>query len=94
VRIEWQSIADRDRDNQIAYISERNPRAALHMSDLIDEATTRLIDHPKMGRPGRVRGTRELVVAGTPYLVIYRVEAAAVSILRLVHGAQRWPAKR
>jgi plasmid stabilization system protein ParE len=44
-----------------------------------------------MGRSGRVAGTRELVIAGTPYLVAYRVEAKAVVILAVIHGAQRWP---
>ena len=92
--VEWQPIARSDRNGQIAYIAERNPRAALNMSDLIDAATTRLIDHPNLGRPGRVTGTRELVVTGTPYVVIYRVEIASVEILRLMHGAQRWPPKR
>jgi len=40
---------------------------------------------------GRVAGTRELVVVGTPYIVVYRIEPAAVVILRVLHGAQRWP---
>lgn len=45
-----------------------------------------------LGRPGRVGRTGELVVAGTPYLVICRVDEAAVVILRVLHGTQRWPA--
>ncbi len=44
-----------------------------------------------MGRAGRRRGTRELVVARTPFLVVYRVEADVITILRLFHGAQDWP---
>lgn len=58
--------------------------------DAIEAAVARLADHPQSGRPGRALGTRELVVPGTPYIVAYRVEQAAVVILRLLHGAQRW----
>jgi toxin ParE1/3/4 len=44
-----------------------------------------------MGRPGRVTGTRELVVDGTPYILPYRVRNRVVQILRVLHGARRWP---
>ncbi len=86
--------AERNRESQLAYIAERNPRAAIDMGDAIEAAVARLADHPEGARPGRVRGTRELVVTGTPYVVVYRVEPSAILILRVLHGAQRWPPKR
>ena len=46
-----------------------------------------------LGRPGRVEGTRELVVPDTPYLVPYRGRGHAVEILRVFHGARKWPKK-
>jgi toxin ParE1/3/4 len=46
---------------------------------------------PGIGRPGRVAGTRELVTAGTPYIVPYRVAGDAVQIITVLHGAQNWP---
>jgi len=49
--------------------------------------------NPALGRAGRVAGTRELVVAGTPYVVPYRVRGEAVEILRVFHAARRWPEK-
>ena len=52
-----------------------------------------LAQHPALGRPGRVEGTRELVVPDTPYLVPYRVRGHAVEILRVFHGARKWPKK-
>ena len=52
-----------------------------------------LVDNPHMGRLGRVKGTRELVVSDTPYVIAYRVETGPVVILRLLHGAQKWPSK-
>jgi toxin ParE1/3/4 len=93
VRIEWLPIAKRNREIQLAYISDRNPWAAIDMGDAIDAAVINLVNHPHLGRVGRIRGTRELVVSGTPYVIAYRVEPGAVVILRLLHGAQRWPAK-
>ena len=50
-----------------------------------------LISDLQMGRPGRVPGTRELVIAQTPYVVPYLVQGAAIQILRVYHGARRWP---
>lgn len=61
------------------------------MGDAIEAAVTRLAEYPKIGRIGRVAGTRELVVTGTPYIVVYRIEPTAAVILRVLHGAQRWP---
>ncbi len=52
-----------------------------------------LTKNPAMGRPGRVSGTRELVVADTSYLVPYRVRANAVEILRVFHASRKWPNK-
>lgn len=62
------------------------------MGDAILAAVSRLADYPAIARPGRVASTRELVVVGTPYIVVYRIEPSAVVILRVLHGAQRWPA--
>lgn len=91
MKVEWLPVAERNRARQLAYIAERNPRAVIAMGDAIEAAVRRLADHPQMGRPGRVQGTRELVIGGTPYVVVYRLERDAVVILRLLHGAQRWP---
>jgi len=91
VRVEWLPAAVRNLESQLAYIAERNPSAAIAVGDAILAAVARLADHPRSGRAGRIGGTRELVVSRTPFVVAYRVEAAAVVILRLLHGAQRWP---
>jgi toxin ParE1/3/4 len=50
-----------------------------------------LAEHPAMGRSGRVPGTRELIITGTPYLIPYRVKGKVVEILRVFHGSRRWP---
>lgn len=91
MRVEWLPTAERNRESQLAYIAERNPRAAIAMGDAIEAAVVRLADYPESAPPGRVPGTRELVVTGTPYVVVYRVESSTVVVLRVLHGAQRWP---
>jgi len=91
VRIEWLPLARRDRADQLAYVAEHDPGAAINLGDAIESAISHLAEHPRIGRAGRVPGTRELVVADTPYLLAYRIEPGAVVILRLFHGAQQWP---
>jgi toxin ParE1/3/4 len=90
VKVEWLHEAERNLAAQLEWIAEHEPWAALDMGDAIHAAVGRLADHPAMARPGRVAGTRELVVAGTPYIVVYRIEPSAVVILRVLHTAQRW----
>jgi toxin ParE1/3/4 len=91
VRVEWLPEAERNRESQLTYIAERNPSAAITMGDAIEAAVARLAHNPNSAPPGRVPGTRELVVTATPYVVVYCVEQDAVVILRVLHGAQRWP---
>ncbi len=55
------------------------------------DAVDRLADFPAMGRPGRVGGTRELVVPGTPYIIPYRVRKEKIEVLRVFHAARKWP---
>jgi toxin ParE1/3/4 len=75
----------------VDYIAAESPRAALALWDEIERQVKRLAVHPHSGRTGRVDGTRELVVNRTPYIVGYRISEDAVFILRVLHGARRWP---
>lgn len=91
MRVEWLPEAERSLEAQLGWIAEHNPWAALDMGDAIHAAVARLADYPAMARSGRVAGTRELIVVGTPYIVVYSIAPSAVVILRVLHGAQRWP---
>lgn len=93
MRLVWLPLAQQLRMAQLDYIAERNPRAALCVDSEIERQTNRLQDHPGMGRIGRVKGTREMVIQRTPFILVYRVRAKAsrVEVLRILHGAQRWP---
>lgn len=79
--------------DEAEYIAQDDPQAAARVAILIEDAVAMLAERPALGRPGRVPGTRELVVAGTPYLVPYRVREARIDILRVFHGRRRWPSK-
>lgn len=74
------------------YIAHDNPFAAISVIDTIEEQIKLLKQHPKAGRHGRLDGTRELVISGLPYVVVYREhQVDTVEIVRVLHGAQQWP---
>lgn len=73
------------------YVFAENPSAAEKQLEAIKRAIEQLTNFPEMGRPGRIDGTRELVIQGTPYIAAYRVKSSTVTILALLHGARRWP---
>ena len=76
------------------YIATENPPAAARVAARILGAVAFLAEHPNLGRPGRVPSTRELVVSGTPYVVVYTIsDEAIVQVLAVMHAAQKWPAK-
>ena len=91
MKIEWSPKADADLTELFEYIATDDIEAAFRVSEDIFNQTDMLADFPQMGRLGRVRGTRELVIAGTPYTVGYRITNDVVTILRILHGARRWP---
>ena len=84
----WSSEAIEDLTSLRAYIANDNPATArgvvLHIMQNIEQL---LPDNPQMGRPGRVPGTRELVIPMTPFIVPYRVQRNIIQILRVYHGA-------
>jgi toxin ParE1/3/4 len=91
VKLVWSRFALNDRQDVFSYIEAENPSAAVHVDEQIADAAQRLLDFPDSGRPGRVAGTRELVIHRTPYVAAYLVDGDTVRILRVLHGAQMWP---
>lgn len=86
----WTPEAIRDRDAIYDYIEIDNPDAALALDELFSEKAGRLVDHPDVGRAGRVSGTRELI-AHYNYILIYDVAGDTVRVLRVLHAARQWP---
>lgn len=91
--LEWTDIARADLLAIIDYISDDDPDAAQRLHDEVEFKTMKLREHPGLYKPGRVRGTREMVVRPN-YIVVYMEGACTVRILRVLHAAQRWPVQQ
>jgi toxin ParE1/3/4 len=91
MEVRWLEDALADITGIHRYIAADDPRAAGRVVTRIQAAVRLLGELPHRGRPGRWPGTRELIIPGTPYLVPYRVKGDLVEILRVLHGARRWP---
>lgn len=87
----WTERALADVDDIFAYVASDSPAAAERLTFVIETKAQLLLDHPEIGRPGRVDGTREFVVTGTPYILPYRVRDGRVEILAALHASRQWP---
>lgn len=90
MRVKWLQVALANLEAAADYIAEDNPAAGRFVQEIF-RATALLARNPAMGRPGRVPGTRELVIPNTPYILPYRVRANSLEILRVFHAARKWP---
>lgn len=90
MKLVWTESAHKDRKVIREYIADDNPAAALALDVLFEERSSRLTDHPNLGRPGRVKGTCELVVHQN-YILVYDIAEDMVRILRVLHIARQWP---
>jgi toxin ParE1/3/4 len=93
MKVIWSPTADRNADAIWEYISQDDVDAADRILATFHSAASRLEQFPLMGRGGRSRGTRELIIPGTPYILIYRTSRAQIEIARVIHGKQDWPPK-
>ena len=91
MRVVWLRTALRNLDETAAYIARDNPGAASRIVERLRQAAERLARYPNSGRPGRVAGTRELIVPGLSLILPYRVLRRRIEILRGLHAARRWP---
>lgn len=90
MRVIWTPEAQRDRADVWDYIAADNPHAAARMDELFSEAATSLAENPKLGRTGKIAGTRELIPHES-YCLVYEIESETVWVLALVHTARQWP---
>lgn len=88
--IRWTEIALQDLHDIGSYIAEDSPRSAENIVRRLVESTAFLGYHPLIGRIGRDETTRELVVTGTPYIVVYRLRKC-IEIVTILHSARKWP---
>ena len=93
MRVKWTRKALVNLDNAVEYIAADKPAAAADVALKIWNTAQRLADQPGMGRPGRVSGTRELIVPGLSYILPYVEMDGAMFILRVMHASMKWPEK-
>ena len=91
MRLRWLRKALRNLDDEATYIAADNAAAARLVAKRVLEAVAHLPEQPGLGRPGRVPGTRELVVLKTRYIVPYRVRGDVIEVLRVFHTSRRLP---
>ena len=91
MRVRWLRKALRNLDDEATYIAADDAAAARLVVKRVLDAVSILAEQPCLGRPGRVPGTRELIVAKTRYIVPYRVRGETVEILRVFHTSRRLP---
>ena len=92
MRVKWVRRAERNLDEIGDYIASDNGEAAANVFARIAEAIDLLKTQTSSGRAGRVVGTRELVITGTPSIVAYRIRDGVIQVLRVLHGARKWRA--
>jgi len=91
MQIVWSETAIANLISIRKYIEQDKPVAARRLAQRILESVERLAEHPHLGRPGHEPGTRELIVASTPYIIPYRVYRGRVCMLAVLHAAQDKP---
>lgn len=92
MKLVWSPQSLQDLAAVRAFIAQDDPKAAREIvTRIVSMVEEKLSPHPYLGRLGRVAGTRELIVPGTPFIVPYRVKADSIEIARVYHTARRWP---
>jgi toxin ParE1/3/4 len=91
MRVKWLRKALLNLDDEANHIAQDNPKAAAKFVVHLHTKALMLGEQPDMGRPGRIPGTRELVITQFPYILPYRVRNNAVEILRVFHTSRKWP---
>ena len=91
MEVRWADAAAADLENIANYLFENTPARAAELVREIYNAPAALRAFPYQGRVGRKEGTRELVLSPLPYIVVYQVTSEVIHVVRILHGAQKWP---
>ena len=91
MQLRWTEEAADDLERIADYLLLHAPDRAQDLIGRVYDAPTALLTFPNRGRPGKKEGTRELVLAPLPYIVVYTVRGNVVFVVRILHGAQKWP---
>ena len=88
----WTNQAARDLEDIHSFLEPRTPQAAARIIQRLARIAKDVLEAaPDAGRPGRVEGTRELVVTRTPYIIAYEADRDVVRIVSVIHSRRVWP---
>jgi toxin ParE1/3/4 len=91
MKLRWLPTATRNRFEQLNYIAQYNPYAAIRLDEEVEKQINQLLTFPELGKVGRVHTTRELTLNRTPFIVVYRLIGDEIQLLRLLRNEQQWP---
>ena len=91
MKVVWAELAQHNLEEIGEYISQGSPQSAVRLLERLRIAADKLARFPEIGRTGKLEGTRELVVPGTDYFIVYAIENQTVNVFAVIHGAQNWP---
>ena len=91
MQLRWTEEAANDLERIADYLLTHAPDRASDLVRAVYDAPYALLTFPNRGRPGKKEGTRELVLSPLPYLVVYTVHDDLIFVVRILHGAQKWP---
>ena len=91
MKLKWTRLSLKDMQHLYDYIADDSTAAAKKIISRISEAADKLKLYPHMGKAGRISGTRELVIAATPYIIVYIIADDSIQVVSVIHGARRWP---
>jgi addiction module RelE/StbE family toxin len=91
MRVRWTTDAADDLERICDDIAQSRPDSARRVAQSVIERIGTLETFPHLGRPGRVQGTREITFPPLPFVAVYEVHEEQIVVLRILHGAQRWP---
>ena len=91
MELRWTEKAAEDLEHITDYLFENAPGRAAEVVRQIYDVPSALLRFPFRGRPGRVEGTRELVLASLPYILVYQITGDVIHVARILHGSRRWP---
>ena len=89
-RLQWRPMAINDREAIMLFIAQDNPAAAIELDVEFEAVAENARRRPTLYKPGRMKGTREIVVRPN-YVMVYRVAGDVVEVLRVLHAARQWP---
>lgn len=91
MELRWTEEAAADLEHITDYLFQHAPERAAELVRGIYNAPAALLTFPYRGRAGKKEGTRELVLSSLPYIVVYQITGEVIHIVRILHGAQKWP---